>query len=152
MLAFALTFLLAATSALAAPKQGRGCGSTPSTEEVAKAESDFKQLLETDHVDVANFTFAELPESYRHTCFEIPVYWHVIRKNKKYSGGDLSKSQIRKQIKVLNEAFEDGNIKFKLKDIDYTTKTEWFNGLGPGNSINTEVKEKLRRGGKKALN
>ncbi|KAG8903493.1 hypothetical protein FRB99_003207 [Tulasnella sp. 403] len=148
MLAFALTFLLAATSAFAAPKQGRGCGTTPSDEEVAKAESHFSALLEKENY---NLTAVESPDTFRHSI-EIPVYWHVIRKNNNLSGGTLSTTQIKKQIKVLNEAFSDGRIKFKLKDTDYTTNTAWFNGLGPRNPINTEVKRRLRRGGKNALN
>ncbi|KAG8898182.1 hypothetical protein FRB99_007626 [Tulasnella sp. 403] len=151
MLAFALTFLLAATSTFAAPKQGRGCGTTPSSEEVAHAEADFSKLLEKESLEISDFTLDKAPDYYRKSI-EIPVYWHVIQKNNKYSGGHLTASQIKKQIKVLNEDYSDGHITFKLKDTDYTTNTAWFEGLGPGNPINTAVKNKLRKGGKKALN
>ncbi|KAG8893645.1 hypothetical protein FRB99_001830 [Tulasnella sp. 403] len=149
MLAFAFTLLLAATSVFAAPKHGRGCGTTPLSEEVAKAEDDFSRLLEKNGFENSNLTIGR---SYFNPPIEVPVYWHVIRKDGTYTGGSLTATEIAKQIRVLNRAFSPAHITFKLERTDYTTNTAWFNSLGPENSINTAAKNMLHRGGKNVLN
>ncbi|KAG8902196.1 hypothetical protein FRB99_004778 [Tulasnella sp. 403] len=151
MLAFAITVLLAATSVFAAPKHGRECGTNLSSEEVAKAESDFSKFLEKGDLEMSNSTTTGTPDASR-LPIVIPVYWHVIRKDLTLPGGNLPNIQIRRQIAVLNEAFNPGHIVFKLRYTGHTTNTTWFNGLGPGNSINTAVKNALHMGGKGALN
>ncbi|KAG8902197.1 hypothetical protein FRB99_004779 [Tulasnella sp. 403] len=143
MLAFAITVLLAATSVFAAPKRGRECGTNPSSEEVAKAESDFSRFLEKENLEISNFTATDASRLPRNL---------LVRAQKTLSGGNLPAPQIRKQMKVLNEAFSPGQIIFKLKYTGYTTNAAWFNGLGLGNAINTAVKSALHMGGKGALN
>ncbi|KAG8902410.1 hypothetical protein FRB99_004513 [Tulasnella sp. 403] len=150
MLAFAFTLLLAATSVFAAPKHSRGCGTTPSSEEVAKAEGDFSRLLEKNGLVSSNLTIGG---SYSfNPPIEIPVYWHVIRKDRTHTGGSLTATEIAKQIRVLNRAFSPAHITFKLERTDYMTNVDWFNGLGPNNTINTVAKYMLHRGGKDVLN
>jgi hypothetical protein len=62
--------------------------------------------------------------------------------------------QITDSIAVLNEDYKNFTIEFSLrnKDITYTQNADWFNNLGPDEQSQTDMKNKLRRGGKKELN
>lgn len=86
----------------------------------------------------------------------VPVYFHVIHDG---ATGKLTKTQIDKQITVLNEAFAgkgDGNtatgFKFGLTSVDYTDNKSWYSGLVDNSPEERAMKRKLRQGGPYALN
>lgn len=86
----------------------------------------------------------------------IPVYFHVIHDG---ATGKLTKTEIKKQITVLNDAYAgkgDGNtatgFKFGLTSIDYTDNAEWYNGIVDDSPEERDMKTALRKGGPYALN
>jgi len=124
----------------------RVCGSNPTETEVLAAEAHFTSLLSsggrTPHAAaIADFA-----------TVEIPVYFHVVRASENLTDGNIPMSQIRAQIYALNEDYANTNLTFTLKHTDYTTNAEWFRAIGPGSSLQTAMKKKLRKGGVNALN
>jgi len=89
----------------------------------------------------------------------IPVYFHVIRKDLTVAGGNIPDQWIADQIAVLNAAFAgqtgglgtDTAFRFSLVSTDRTTNTKWF-ALKSGSRQERDMKAKLRKGGKNALN
>lgn len=79
----------------------------------------------------------------------IPVYFHVIT-DANGSGG-LSDSQIDAQMDVLNRAFAGSGFKFDRPVVDRTANRSWYN-LRSGTKAERDMKSRLRRGGKDALN
>ena len=93
----------------------------------------------------------------------IPVAFHVIRKGLAESQGNLSKTAIRAQIKVLNDAYADAGFHFALDsaDITRTTQPQWFNlipanGAEPrlhrGSGKEVKMKRALHEGDSETLN
>ncbi|MQA79941.1 MAG: zinc metalloprotease [Streptosporangiales bacterium] len=84
----------------------------------------------------------------------VDVYVHVI-----YSGtkGNLTKSRINSQVKVLNDAYAGSTggaatqFAFRLAGTDRTKSKAWF-GLDYDSAEEAAMKRKLRRGGAAALN
>ncbi|KAG8902561.1 hypothetical protein FRB99_004350 [Tulasnella sp. 403] len=164
MLASTLALLLAATSALAAPKPtfSRGCGSQLSADKIIEAESRFNRFLQAESPERRGIDFAlihklapiKIPIQFLNfdLSIQIPVYWHVLQKDTTLVGGHLNDVQIKTQMDELNKAFSSSGITFKLKGTDYTTNANWFNTLGPQSSVNTAVKNQLRKGDKATLN
>ncbi|KAG8969727.1 hypothetical protein FRC03_001072 [Tulasnella sp. 419] len=148
MLAISLTFILGATSALAAAVNstviGRTCGSHLSQAQVAAFESDFRTALSKKPVAAAN--------DFGIQACSIPVYWHVIQAGTTLAQGNIPDSQITSSIDVLNAAYAPAGVSFYLAATDRTTNANWFNQLGPNNSYNTAAKTALRKGGANALN
>ena len=81
----------------------------------------------------------------------IDVYFHVIRSGTSVSQGNIPDSQIRDQIKVLNDAFREWGWQFRLREITRTTNSTWFS-MGYGTGAEANAKASLRRGGKNTLN
>lgn len=93
----------------------------------------------------------------------IPVWWHVIREGDTVDEGNITRTQIRAQIKVLNHGYrgkgeaEPGArtaFKFNLAGVTRTTNAEWFNNSDPREPDNTvrEMKEGTRVGEADTLN
>ena len=86
----------------------------------------------------------------------VPVYFHVIRKDLTVAGGNIPRSWITAQMRVLNDSFAgrtggaDTGFRFELKDTTRTTKAGWFNLTGYGQD--RHMKSELRRGGARTLN
>jgi hypothetical protein len=87
----------------------------------------------------------------------VNVRFHVIRKGLGIADGNLTDAMIDDQIAVLNRTYTGTGgtntpFRFRLRSIDRTTNTRWFNGLAPGTAIEREVKLKLRDGDATTLN
>ncbi|KAG8994011.1 hypothetical protein FRB90_000544 [Tulasnella sp. 427] len=147
MLSFAITVLLAAVSAFAAPGTvSRGCGNNPSVGHVAKAEAQFVKDLAAQGLTTESFNnVAALSAS-------IPVYFHVIRSDTSLSQGNVPTSQITNQISVMNSKYASCGISFTLAGTDFTTNSDWFKNAGPNSSQQTAMKSALHKGGAGALN
>lgn len=79
----------------------------------------------------------------------VDVYWHVIRTGPYLAQGDVPESQIKAQIRVLNESF-DRKFWFVLASIDRTTNATWYSAVG--NSAATQMKNALHQGTAEDLN
>lgn len=82
----------------------------------------------------------------------IDVHFHVIYEKDSEAGGNVPDEQLEAQIDVLNEAYSNMGIAWKLADTDRTEDADWFSGVGPDETSQTTMKEKLRVGGKADLN
>jgi len=87
----------------------------------------------------------------------VPVYVHVIKGND--NNGHISNKRIRKQIRVLNDAYAGRSgpkahstpFRFDLKGIDRTTNPTWFRHF-PESKAERKMKQALRVGGASTLN
>jgi hypothetical protein len=136
------TALLACIVAVSAQRK---CGSIPSDATVSKMETSFKQSLRAK----ASGKFAG---SSARAEPVIPTYFHVISVSNSTVDGYLAKGTIQKQMNVLNKAYDDTGLSFKLAGIDYTTSWDWFNNVGPETSAQDAMKKKLRKGDATTLN
>ncbi|KAG9094786.1 hypothetical protein FS749_011834 [Ceratobasidium sp. UAMH 11750] len=116
------------------------CGSNPSPEFIAAAESDFARKA--------------LPEVKANVVRNINVYWHVISKNNAEAGGNISDKKIADSIDVLNKDFAKSNVSFTLKNTTRTVNPNWFDlaASGPDKSKQTAMKKELGKGGAADLN
>jgi hypothetical protein len=124
----------------------------PTAEERAAAEADFKlrkTQLGLDGLEIRDPVVIE-------------VAWHVIREGGTVEEGNISRKQIRSQIKVLNHAYRghgEGEpsvrtpFKFKLAEgpVSRTTNPEWFNNADQP-AVEREMKEATRVGDAETLN
>lgn len=79
----------------------------------------------------------------------INVYFHVIKNT---SGqGNLTATDISKQITVLNNAYSGSGFSFQLAGTDYTTNNTWFT-MGYGSTAEKDAKTALRKGTADDLN
>lgn len=87
----------------------------------------------------------------------IPVAFHVLREGSSRAEGNVRRSMIDAQIRVLNESFagRTGGVatafEFELISVDRTTNTEWYH-LGYGSREERVAKSALRVGGAETLN
>ena len=90
------------------------------------------------------------------TTTTVQVSFHVIRKDLTAAGGNVTKTQINQQIKVLNDSYGGltggarTGFQFHLKDVTRTTSAKWFH-LSPGNK-ELQMKTALKEGGPETLN
>jgi hypothetical protein len=106
-----------------------------------------KELIEQE----LSYAYGEMDYSnyQQKALINIPVYWHVIRKNN--GNGNVGNTKISNSMAVLNAAFNPYGFKFNFKSTDRTKNTNWFN-MGFGSNAERNAKTALRKGGSKALN
>jgi hypothetical protein len=87
----------------------------------------------------------------------VPVWFHVIAKDRTKAGGWLSDATIRRQMDVLNKAFAafyggvDTGFRFELAGVTRTVNAAWY-GMTYGSQAERAAKQALRRGGPETLN
>jgi hypothetical protein len=86
----------------------------------------------------------------------VQVYFHVIHSG---NTGKLTRAQIDRQISVLNASFSGrgaGNsntrFRYRVAAVDYTNNAQWFGALRDNSAEERGMKQRLRKGGKAALN
>jgi hypothetical protein len=121
----------------------RICGTDHDPERVAAAEQDFAQRE----------TFKEMfgADEQLATQGVIPVYFHVIT-NDAGTSGNLTSTDVTKQMNVLNSAFASTGWSFSLVATDYTKNSTWFNGCYGSSTIESQMKTALRKGTADDLN
>jgi hypothetical protein len=86
----------------------------------------------------------------------IPVWFHVLRKDRTVAGGNLPRTRIRAQMDVLRASYSGATggaptgFRFSLAGITRTTNKSWFTVNGYGTE--TAMKEALKVGGPGTLN
>lgn len=92
------------------------------------------------------------------TSVVIPVWIHVITKGAGFANGDLPESNIRAQIKVLNDSFNGKSggaptgFGFELAGVTRTVNAEWFSQMVFDFDLELSAKRALKRGGADTLN
>jgi hypothetical protein len=125
------------TTEQAAPK-GRACGVKDLTaEEYAVAEAEFEQLK----IQRSPYAFT--------SGTTINVYFHVITDTS--GNGNLTDTEIGKQITVLNNAYASVGVKFNLVSTDRTANNTWYT-MSPSTTAEKQAKSALRKGTAKDLN
>ena len=128
----------------AAAGAGRHCGAR-SPDASAKAELDAED-------NAAGFLAAASSARGKRT---IPVVFHVIRRAlPKHGGtgqGDVPRSRLVNQIKILNRSYARTPFKFKLSKITRTTNSTWF-FMKIDSQTEGQAKRKLHSGGFSTLN
>jgi hypothetical protein len=110
------------------------CASFKSQEAVEASEKIAQQLL-----------LAKSGQSYA-TGGVINVYFHVIRKDTTWAGGNLTQAEVNEQIRVLNDAWAGTGWSFNLVSTDWTTNGKWFTRLQMGSRNEVQMKQTLRKG------
>lgn len=80
----------------------------------------------------------------------VNVYFHVIL-NDGGSQGDVKDSQIRDQIRILNDAYKAAGVGFQLAAVTRTRNSVWYN-MGYGSLAERQAKTALRQGTADDLN
>jgi hypothetical protein len=122
----------------------RKCGSDLSPEAVNEKEQAFASRLAANGspVRLANGT----------GNFTVPVNFNVIYASMNASDGYVPDSQIEAQIDVLNQDYSGTGLSFKLENITRTLNATWFNNVAPDTSLQTDMKNTLRKGDVSTLN
>lgn len=123
-------------------KTGRICATDHDPVRLAAAENDFAQRKAFDTIFGGEQQLAG---------GVIPVYFHVITDDGGTSG-NLKRTDVAKQIDVLNRAFASTGWTFSLVATDYTQNSTWFNGCYGSASIESAMKSALRKGTADDLN
>uniref|UniRef100_A0A8H8CR92 Peptidase M43 pregnancy-associated plasma-A domain-containing protein n=1 Tax=Psilocybe cubensis TaxID=181762 RepID=A0A8H8CR92_PSICU len=92
------------------------------------------------------------PETAKAVAPVIDVYFNVIAANKTIAGGWIPAHQIKSQIAVLNRDFKSTGVQYRLAKVTRYISKRWFNGVAPEGAMQTEMKQKLRKGGPETLN
>ncbi|KAJ4148096.1 hypothetical protein LMH87_002583 [Akanthomyces muscarius] len=82
------------------------------------------------------------------------TYVHIIQSasGTSPSNGYISKQQIDAQMRVLNQEYALANVSFNHVNTSYTVNSKWANAVYPGDDVQTEMKSRLRVGGRLDLN
>jgi hypothetical protein len=81
----------------------------------------------------------------------IPVWFHVVNRGAGIANGDVTKQQIDDQMAVLSAAYASTPFTFSLAGVDRTTNATWFSSCD-ASSVETQMKNALRKGGAGSLN
>ncbi|KAG8776649.1 hypothetical protein FRC12_000797 [Ceratobasidium sp. 428] len=118
---------------------GRTCGSEPSSDWVRAAESQFTTLQKLGGKNITGKG-------------KIKVYWHVIQAGETLAEGNIPDSQIHASIKTTSADYAKAGLTLELASIDRTTNRTWFRYVAPGLPSNTDMKNRLHKGGAADLN
>ncbi|CAN5896326.1 zinc metalloprotease [soil metagenome] len=116
-----------ASARVAEGSEVRSEPASPSPQKVMKFEAALQDRLAKMGYDKAS------EPKLANGSVKIPVYAHVIRR--KNGSGNTTNRSVRRQVRVLNRAFRGDTsgpaintpFRFRLKNIDRTRKTDWFN-------------------------
>jgi len=82
----------------------------------------------------------------------INVYFNVVAANKTLAGGWVPDSQITKQIAVLNRDYKSSGVRYRLVNTTRYISKNWFLNVAYEGQLQTDMKNKLRKGGPESLN
>ncbi|EPS40021.1 hypothetical protein H072_6176 [Dactylellina haptotyla CBS 200.50] len=85
----------------------------------------------------------------------VDTYMHVVAANETEEGGWIPDSKVQEQFQVLNKAYKQVGIQFKLKEVNRIVNPRahsWFTLNDVEVEENTEFRKKTRKGGYDALN
>ncbi|HEU5057641.1 MAG TPA: zinc metalloprotease, partial [Kofleriaceae bacterium] len=116
-------------------------------ERCLQESTDASTRAELDSKDSAG-AFLAMASSVR-SRRTIPIVFHVIRR--RGGAGDVGRSRLVKQLKVMNRAYSRTPFKFKLSKITRTTNNSWFS-MGIDSSAEANAKKALHRGGMATMN
>jgi len=117
------------------------CASHLSEEELARAEQHFQD----NKRPASGFRLAQSPAP-------LNVNFHVIYVNETIEGGYVPDEQLNAQVDVLNKAYSNTGLSWKLANVTRTQNENWFLKAGPEEEEQTEMKEALRTGSVSDLN
>ncbi|KAI0294700.1 hypothetical protein B0F90DRAFT_1821082 [Multifurca ochricompacta] len=103
--------------ALRSADSGRVCGTVVSKDTVTAMESRFEEKLAQ---------IARVKGDRDTVTVTLQVYFHVICRNQTLEGGFLDRGYIDNQMDVLNSAYANSSLSFRLERLDYTEMAEWF--------------------------
>ncbi|KAF8645229.1 hypothetical protein AX16_008056 [Volvariella volvacea WC 439] len=83
---------------------------------------------------------------------QIDVYWFVVAANRTLEGGWLPHQQIREQMRVLNEDFNQTHVIFKHIKTTRIIQPTWFADMDIDSPLEKAMKKRFRRGGPGTLN
>lgn len=155
MRAFAALFLLGVSAIAQAADDviPRKCGVSKGLEAIATAEKHFlANKISAIHMLSAKMSPSKEAAMRASLNGTIPVVFHVVSANKTIEGGYVSDKQITEQIKVLNDGYSATGLTFILQNTTHTINQTLFGGVGPGNDLQTQMKNELRVGGADTLN
>ncbi|EAU87255.2 metalloprotease 1 [Coprinopsis cinerea okayama7 len=82
----------------------------------------------------------------------VNVFFHVVSKDETPEGGNVPDSAIDEQMDVLNTAFGETGLQFRLAEVTRSVNESWFGNADKRGPRNFEMKAALRRGGRADLN
>ncbi|KAJ3519230.1 hypothetical protein NMY22_g13300 [Coprinellus aureogranulatus] len=126
------------------PFSPRGCGNAITEQAKALLEQDFQQSLNR-----SGLASSSAATGYPRT---LNVFFHVITANTTTQGGSVTDQQITQQMMVLNEAYRNTGIQFRLQGTNRIENIGYFNTAGPNSRTQKEMKQNLRQGGAADLN
>ncbi|KAI0296330.1 hypothetical protein B0F90DRAFT_1636509 [Multifurca ochricompacta] len=129
--------------ALRSADSGRVCGTVVSKDTVTAMESRFEEKLAQ---------IARVKGDRDTVTVTLQVYFHVICRNQTLEGGFLDRGYIDNQMDVLNSAYANSSLSFRLERLDYTEMAEWFDNASPGTQQQTNMKQALHLGSGADLN
>ncbi|KIY62753.1 zincin [Cylindrobasidium torrendii FP15055 ss-10] len=146
----AATLALLAGSAIAKPMFGLTKDAVSDARQCGVSISEEKQRAASEHF--RSNRVARPTDSLAKAAASVDVYFHIIHSDETEEGGYVPEQQITDQIDVLNKAYTDVGLTFNLANATYVDNADWFNGVGPDEDAQTEMKEALRTGDESTLN
>lgn len=147
---FLLKLFASSVAVAVVAARGRGlCGTHLPESQITKVEAAFKLKLGSGSINMTTSVNAFAPKT-------IPVHFHIIHSDETWAGGNVTDTQVKDQIKVLNKAYSQTGFQFRLMDIDRTLNATWFAQAGnldtPSLRMEYAMKKALRKGGPSDLN
>jgi Pregnancy-associated plasma protein-A len=140
-----------------APSRASVVAGTPSGDanDVTRDQVKYVEDLLAEKVQRGLAALSRLSDRLRVT---VPVHVHVITRDD--GSGAPARGRLREQLAVLNSAYAGKTsgataatiFRFKIKSIDYTANTDWYDWSLGGDTDDVEAKTALHRGGPGELN
>jgi len=119
----------------------RGCGTFKSADDIVAAEARFR----TDLFSISSTLNIN-------AVTPIPIVWHVISASDDITGGNVPDAMVQANVDAMNDHYSGTGFSFKLSKTTRTRNADWFNGVGPDESSQTDMKTQLREGDASTLN